>query len=176
MPTVCRPDCGAVIELSPEVRPGDLVECPNCAGHDLRVREENGRWSATLAYRVSCPDCDEVLTLPESGIVEVFNYGRNRQGLIPLWVGEGDMPTPSYISETAAKSFAAGETFYTYQRGIPELRRAIANYMARAYGSPFADGFVPFSPERFFVTTGGMHALQIAIRIVAGSGCCSAAA
>ncbi len=112
----------------------------------------------------------EVLTLPESGIVEVFNYGRNRQGLIPLWVGEGDMPTPSYISETAAKSFAAGETFYTYQRGIPELRRAIANYMARAYGSPFADGFVPFSPERFFVTTGGMHALQIAIRIVAGSG------
>ena len=106
--------------------------------------------------------------MPESGIVEVFNYGRNRQGLIPLWVGEGDMPTPSYITEAAAGSFAAGETFYTYQRGIPELRQAIANYMARAYGSPFADGFVPFSPERFFVTNGGMHALQIAMRMIAG--------
>jgi hypothetical protein len=42
-----------------------LVECPNCAGHALRVREESGRWSATLAHRVSCPDCDEVMTLPE---------------------------------------------------------------------------------------------------------------
>ena len=31
---------------------------------------------------------------PTSGIVDVFNYGRNREGLIPLWVGEGDLPTP----------------------------------------------------------------------------------
>ena len=111
----------------------------------------------------------EVLTLPESGIVEVFNYGRNRQGLIPLWVGEGDMPTPAFISEAAARSLAAGETFYTYQRGIPELRQAIATYMTGAYGSPFAGGFVPFSPERVFVTNGGMHALQIAVRMVAGT-------
>jgi hypothetical protein len=28
-------------------------------------REETGRWSATLAYRVSCPECDEAITLPE---------------------------------------------------------------------------------------------------------------
>ncbi len=26
---------------------------------------------------------------PESGIVEVFNYGRGREGLIPLWAGGG---------------------------------------------------------------------------------------
>ncbi len=37
---------------------------PNCAGHALRVNEVGGRWSATLAHRVSCPNCDEVLTLP----------------------------------------------------------------------------------------------------------------
>ena len=46
-----------------------------------------------------------------SGIVEVFNYGRGRQGLIPLWVGEGDLPTPAFICgrrkphSTAAKRF-----------------------------------------------------------------------
>ena len=40
----------------------------------------------------------------ESGIVEVFNYGRNRQGLIPLWVGEGDLTTPDFIAE-AARAF-----------------------------------------------------------------------
>ena len=65
MPFVRCPDCGAVVELPRGVRSGDLVECPNCAGHALRVREEGGRWSATLAHRVSCPDCDGVMTLPE---------------------------------------------------------------------------------------------------------------
>ena len=65
MPVVRCPDCGAAVEVPTGVRSGDLVECQKCAGHALRVREKNGRWSATLAYRVSCPECDEVITLPE---------------------------------------------------------------------------------------------------------------
>jgi aspartate/methionine/tyrosine aminotransferase len=104
----------------------------------------------------------------ESGIVEVFNYGRNRQGLIPLWVGEGDLTTPDFIAEAARLSIANGETFYTYQRGIPDLRETIARYMTRVYGQ--APGGGAHQPERFFVTIGGMHALQIAMRIVAGPG------
>jgi hypothetical protein len=68
-----------------------------------------------------------------SGIVEVFNYGSGRQGLIPLWVGEGDLPTPPFISEAAKASLDRGETFYTAQRGVPELRAAIAAYMTRVY-------------------------------------------
>ena len=100
---------------------------------------------------------------PESGIVEVFNYGRTRQGLIPLWAGEGDLPTPSFISDAAAKSLRDGETFYTYQRGIPEIRAALARYHSRVYGRPF-------SPERFFVTGSGMQSIQIAVRIAAGAG------
>ncbi len=32
----------------------------------------------------------EAANAPASGIVEVFNYGHGRQGLMPLWVGEGD--------------------------------------------------------------------------------------
>jgi aspartate/methionine/tyrosine aminotransferase len=112
----------------------------------------------------------EALQAPESGIVEVFNYGRNRQGLIPLWVGESDLPTPSFVCEAANRSLEAGETFYTYQRGVPELRAAIADYMTAAYGGPFAGSDRPFGPERFFATIGGMHALQIAVRMVAGPG------
>ena len=61
---------------------------------------------------------------PVSGIVEVFNYGRTREGLIPLWAGEGDTPTPPVICDAATKSLADGETFYTYQLGIPPLREA----------------------------------------------------
>ncbi len=104
----------------------------------------------------------EAANAPESGIVEVANYGRGRPGLIPLWVGEGDLPTPSFVCDAAARSLSAGETFYTWQRGVPELRAAIAAYLYRLYGGPF-------DPERFFVTVGGMHALQIAVRIVAGA-------
>jgi len=65
MPAVRCPDCGALIEFPVGVRSGDVVECPNCAGHALRVHEDAGEWSARLAYRVSCPDCDQVITLAD---------------------------------------------------------------------------------------------------------------
>ena len=106
--------------------------------------------------------------VPSSGIVEVFNYGRGRQGLIPLWVGEGDAPTPRFIGEAAKASIDHGETFYTHQRGIPELRESIARYMTRVYGA--APGGGDFSPRRFFVTIGGMQALDIAARLTIGPG------
>ena len=82
-----------------------------------------------------------------SGIVEVFNYGRGRQGLIPLWVGEGDLPTPPFISEAAKTSLDRGETFYTWQNGVPELREAIAAYMTQVYGA--APGGVRFLAREF---------------------------
>jgi aspartate/methionine/tyrosine aminotransferase len=105
----------------------------------------------------------EALAAPESGIVAVMNYGRDRPGMIPLWAGEGDLPTPDFIRAAAAASLEAGETGYTWQRGIPELRQALARYHTRLYGRPFA-------AERFFVTGSGMHAIQLALALVAGAG------
>jgi len=63
--TVRCPDCGELIEAPAGTRSGDLFECPNCAGHALRVRAKDGDWSATLAYRVSCPNCERTVTLSE---------------------------------------------------------------------------------------------------------------
>jgi hypothetical protein len=59
------PDCGDAIEVRRGAESGDLLECPNCAGHALRLKEVGARWGATLAYRVSSPNCAHVLTLPE---------------------------------------------------------------------------------------------------------------
>jgi aspartate/methionine/tyrosine aminotransferase len=101
--------------------------------------------------------------LPESGIVKVFNKGRTKPGLIPLWAGEGDLPTPAFIAEAASKALLGGETFYTYQRGLPPLREALAAYHTRHYGRPF-------SPENFFVTGGGMQAIQFAFQMTVGAG------
>ena len=54
-----------MIPVPERARPGDLLECPNCAGRALRLRQDGESWAATLAYRVSCPHCDDVVTLPE---------------------------------------------------------------------------------------------------------------
>ncbi|WP_256754497.1 pyridoxal phosphate-dependent aminotransferase [Mesorhizobium sp. Mes31] len=105
----------------------------------------------------------EARAAPESGIVAVVNHGRLREGLIPLWAGEGDLPTPAFISDAAARGLASGETFYTWQKGIPELRQALARYYARHFGKTFPE-------EEFIVTGSGMHAIQLALDAVAGAG------
>lgn len=100
---------------------------------------------------------------PESGIVAVMNHGRTKPGLIPLWAGEGDLPTPDFISQAATQALQAGETFYTWPRGIPQLREALARYYKRHFGTGF-------DVENFIVTGSGMHAIQLAIDAVAGAG------
>lgn len=105
----------------------------------------------------------EARNAPESGIVELMNHARGREGLIPLWVGEGDLPTPSFIAEATIASLAAGETFYTWQRGIPELREALARYYGRHFGGAYR-------AEEFIACSSGMHAIQLALDAVAGPG------
>jgi Aminotransferase class I and II len=112
----------------------------------------------------------EALAAPASGIAEVFHLGRTRPGLIPLYVGEGDAATSPMIAAAITRSLENGETFYSALAGLPELRTAIARYMSRHYGEIYERRIGPFAPERFFVTTGGMHALQLAVRLVAGTG------
>ena len=101
--------------------------------------------------------------LDESDIVAIANRARDLPDVIPLWVGEGDVATPSFIMDAAKQSLDAGETFYTWQRGIPELRQALATYHAKLFGR------AP-DPERFFVTGSGMQAIQLAVQALAGQG------
>jgi len=100
---------------------------------------------------------------PESGIVEVVNYARGREGLLPLWVGEGDLPTPDFISRAAMDALAAGETFYTWQRGIPELRQALSDYYSRHFG-------IRLPVEHFYVAGSGMQAIQISVQALTSPG------
>lgn len=92
-----------------------------------------------------------------------MNHGRGKEGLIPLWAGEGDMPTPYFITRAAMDALGAGETFYTWQRGIPELRQALARYHKRHFARDFA-------AEEFLVTGSGMQSIQLAIDAIAGAG------
>jgi aspartate/methionine/tyrosine aminotransferase len=123
----------------------------------MNARSEPGPGTPWDALRL------EASTAPESGLVAVVKYGQGKPGLVPLWTGEGDLPTPGFIIEAATRSLAAGETFYTYQRGIPDLREALARYHRRLFGREF-------EPEEFFVTGSGMQSIQIALAMTVGSG------
>jgi aspartate/methionine/tyrosine aminotransferase len=100
---------------------------------------------------------------PESGIVTAAMHGFTKKGIIPFWSGEGNLPTPEAFSKPATESLLKGETFYTFQGGIPELREALARYHTRHYGRSF-------EAENFLVTGGGMQAIQTAIQMIAGEG------
>lgn len=100
---------------------------------------------------------------PDSGIMSAVNHGIDRPDIIPVWSGEGNVPTPEAFCRPAIDSLLKGETFYTWQRGIPPLREALARYHTRHYGRGF-------EAENFFVTGGGMQAIQTIIQMIAGEG------
>ena len=57
--------------------------------------------------------------------------------VLAFWFGEPDQVTPAFIRDAATASLARGETFYSQNFGIPELRGAIARLRdARCTGRP----------------------------------------
>jgi aspartate aminotransferase len=100
---------------------------------------------------------------PRSGIGEIVAYARGRENLMPLWIGEGDLPTPGFITKAASEALVAGETFYTWTQGIPELRQAVVRYYDRHYGNNL-------SIDNIYVTGSGMQSIVLAIQAVTSAG------
>jgi aspartate/methionine/tyrosine aminotransferase len=69
-----------------------------------------------------------ILNLERNGIGEVAFLGLGRTDIIPLWFGEGDVVTPDFIRDAAKRALDQGKTFYTFTRGLTELREAIAKW------------------------------------------------
>ena len=105
----------------------------------------------------------EIEALETSGISQLFALGVDREGVIPLWFGEGDLPTPDFICATASQSLKAGNTFYSHKRGIPALREAIVAYMNGLFGAAL-------DVERITVTSSGMNGIMLALQTIAGAG------
>jgi aspartate/methionine/tyrosine aminotransferase len=94
--------------------------------------------------------------LPASRIREVANAGIGRDDVLKFWFGEGDAATPELIRAAATASLAAGETFYSHNLGIAELREAIAGYLNRLHGPR-----TPLDAERIAVTSAGVNGLAL---------------
>jgi hypothetical protein len=103
-----------------------------------------------------------VLNLEESKIREVANAGMGRSDVLAFWFGESDEVTPDFIRQAAIESLQAGETFYSHNLGLPELREAIAGLHSKLHG--------PVGAERIAVTSGGVNALMLAVQAVVDAG------
>ena len=68
--------------------------------------------------------------------------------IIHLEIGEPDFDTPGHIVEAGCKALRDGHTHYTPTAGIPELREAIADDVARSRG-------IDVVPEQVVITPGG---------------------
>ncbi len=82
------------------------------------------------------------------------------EGVLKLYFGESNLPTPEYIKQAAAKALTDGFTYYTENAGLPSLRRAIAAHYQKFHG-------VELDPaSEIVVTTSGVQALNVGIRAV----------
>ncbi len=103
-----------------------------------------------------------ILQLEESRIREVANAGMGRSDVLAFWFGESDEVTPEFIRQAAIDSLQRGETFYSHNLGLPELRAAIASYTSALHG--------PVASERLAVTSGGVNALMVAMQALVDAG------
>lgn len=103
-----------------------------------------------------------IQNLPESQIRQVANAGLGRSDVLQFWFGESDEPTPEFISEAARASIARGETFYSHNLGLPELREALATYTSALHGA--------VGLERVAVTSAGVNGLMLAMQALLDAG------
>jgi aspartate aminotransferase len=96
--------------------------------------------------------------VPRSRIRELAEIAMSMDGVLRLYFGESNLPTPDYIKEAAVRALQDGYTFYTENAGLPSLRRAIAENYQRLQA-------VELDPaSEIVVTASGVQALNLGIR------------
>jgi aminotransferase len=99
-----------------------------------------------------------IKAIPPSGIRKFFDLASQMEDIISLGVGEPDFPTPWHIREAGIYALENGNTTYTSNWGILELREAISEHINKLYK-------ILYDPEcEILITTGSSEALDLAIR------------
>ena len=105
-----------------------------------------------------------IAAVPPSGIRRFFDLAATMKDTISLGVGEPDFKTPYHIRNAAIDSILDGETQYTANRGLPELRKEISLYLERRYN-------LSYNPDtQMIVTIGASEAIDLALRSITSPG------
>ena len=117
-----------------------------------------------LSLSVKSKISDRIQAIPRSGIREFFELVLNAGDVISLGVGEPDFSTPWHIREAAIYSLEKGQTSYTSNLGLLELRKSITKYVAKKF-------HVDYDPAKeVIVTVGVSEALDLAFRALLNPG------
>jgi len=107
---------------------------------------------------------DRVQAVPPSGIRKFFELAEERDDVISLGVGEPDFATPWRARTAAVDSLERGQTSYTANRGMRELREAISDHVAAEYDLHYG------ADEEILVTAGASEAVDLAFRAFVNPG------
>jgi aminotransferase len=107
---------------------------------------------------------ETVRTMPPSGIRRFFDMLAEMTDVISLTIGEPDFTTPEPIIEAAIGSLRRGETHYTANGGMIELRQLIAEAIEQRYG-------VSYEPRsELLITVGASEAVDATMRAILNPG------
>ena len=106
---------------------------------------------------------ESISVMPTSGIRKFFDVANTMEDVISLGVGEPDFHTPWHASEAAILSIERGQTAYTSNQGMLELRDAISDYLQEKYD-------VGYRAEEILVTVGASEGIDLALRAILNPG------
>ncbi len=106
----------------------------------------------------------KVKSTKPSGIRKFFDIVAEMKDAISLGVGEPDFVTPWVIREAGIYSLEKGNTHYTSNWGLIQLREEICAYMERRFS-------LKYNPKTdVMVTVGGSEAIDVCIRALIDDG------
>jgi len=88
---------------------------------------------------------------------------RNGKDVVNLTAGETDFETPEPIKQAAIQAIGEGKTRYTAPHGVPELRKAVAEWFGREFG-------LHYEPKNITVSAGVKQGLFHLILATVGKG------
>lgn len=101
-----------------------------------------------------------VTGLKPSGIRKYFDIAATMQDVISLGIGEPDFFTPESISQAGIRSIRNGDTHYTSNAGLIDLRRALSKHLEKKYA-------VSYNPDNeLIITVGVSEALYLVFTAV----------
>ncbi len=106
---------------------------------------------------------EKVVRLKPSGIRKFFDIVATMHDVISLGIGEPDFVTPQPIIEAGIRALQAGETHYTSNSGILELRKALSERLQKLYG-------IVYDPQEIVITVGVSEALYLTMTALLNPG------
>ncbi len=97
--------------------------------------------------------------VPFSRVRAIAELAMTMEGVLPLYFGESNQPTPDFIKAAVTRALeSGGYTYYTSNAGLMSLREAVARHYADRQGVRLD------AAKQIIVTSSGVQALNVAIR------------